>query len=611
MSWYEIILLVFILLSIQAVFYLFFYEKRALAKKELGFICIVFSAYALFSFLFQYTDNYKYAELYYRFLSVGRSFFPFFLTYLFFKISKSKSIVVINILRYYLLPAFIVTMAKYLFLDFSKIADLTFYENSWIVFRSYTSPWLLFVLFNLFFCMSLSVIILYNWKKRAYTNREKTVSKNLCHLILLTAFLSVFTEYVLSFITSYYFSLTPFVVAGTVAFVYYAAISLNMPYKSSDLLDFLIFEQINDFVLFMDLSGKVINVNNHFLKILKYDVSDIKRLRTADLFSNPSSISQIINQVEELETSELVENEIISRDNTKIPVVASCLLNKDSLDNPIGIVLYCIDNRLTIALKQEVAERVKRERELLMIKRELESLVEKKTKQLFLANEQLKHEIYERERVEEQINSDLNKKITLIQEIHHRVKNNIQIIISLVNMLASHKDIEKEASGKLYELSNVIRSISSVHESFYSLPQLSKINFGEYLKRTAGKLYSQSNSKNKITFRLNIRDELLDINKAITCGIIFVEIMSNAINYAFPDSKQKKTQNIIEVEYYKNANNKLVLTVSDNGVGMKWDKHKNKVESIGLQLVSILVKDQLKGEFEIICDNGTRFYLVF
>jgi two-component sensor histidine kinase len=247
---------------------------------------------------------------------------------------------------------------------------------------------------------------------------------------------------------------------------------------------------------------------------------------------------------------------------------------------------------------------------LYQIRKELEFLVKKRTYELQEANQRLEQEVVERRRAEQQIKSDLEQKIELVQEVHHRVKNNIQMVISLINMLCSHPVIDSQTSDKLRDIAEKVRYISRIHEDFYSSPNLSRIAFAPYLKKTIGELYSNYGSKSEIVFKLNISDEYLDINQAIPLGIIFNELLINSMKYAFVDGVDSDEKSVIRIEFFK-RNRKVSLVVNDNGVGLPDGFHPARSGNVGLKLVHILLKDHLRGIIESTVNHGTYIKVTF
>ncbi|MFW5793245.1 MAG: histidine kinase dimerization/phosphoacceptor domain -containing protein [Bacteroidota bacterium] len=613
MSIYHLLILIASLLFGQAVFYLLFFEKKTQASKELAIVCVAFFIYSFFSFLIQTADKHTEVYMYYRFLAVGFVGIPVSVTYFIFRISRFNEIVIGNIIRFYIIPAYLILLVQYI-INPTQFRVYSFIDGLWVYEPIYSSPWVYFNLFNYFVCGAISFYMLYRWKTDARTKRESKQAIIMFYflgILFLTALINnYFAPYISLFCIAVIDPVNSVVWGGVLFFAY---LKLKPQLISPEILNFLIIGQMKDIVIFLDLETKIISANSSFFNLLGYNFADLQRIYCRELFANPDMIDSIIEKSRDNEAFVSIVTNICSKKREELPVSVSCLNNEDSVGNQIGYVIVCSDYRPKLVLKQEIADRLNREKEIQKIKRELEYLVEKKTNEIFKANERLKNEIYERTRVEEQIKSDLNKKNELVQEIHHRVKNNIQMIISLINMLPSHEDVDESSAQRFKEIGEKVRSISEVHEVFYSLPRLSKINFGEYLKKTTGEIYSQYQGKKNIIFKLNIASVDLDIDRAIPCGIIFVELLINTLKYAFyidSNNQKSRNNNIVEIGYYK-ENKKYFLSVSDNNAGKEWINNTDISLNIGLNLVNFLVKDHLKGKLTISSIDGTKFLLEF
>jgi len=209
-------------------------------------------------------------------------------------------------------------------------------------------------------------------------------------------------------------------------------------------------------------------------------------------------------------------------------------------------------------------------------------------------------DITERKRAEEQITASLKEKEVLLREIHHRVKNNLQIISSLLNLQSRFIE-DKEALEIFSESQNRVRSLALIHEKLYRSQDLARIDFGEYLRSLADNLLrSYGVDSNVITVKINADAVSLDIDTAIPCALIVNELVSNSLKHAFPAGKEGE----IGIDFRVDNDNKFLLAVSDNGVGLPRDFDFQNTESFGLQLVSSLVSDQLEGTIELHSSSG-------
>ena len=207
----------------------------------------------------------------------------------------------------------------------------------------------------------------------------------------------------------------------------------------------------------------------------------------------------------------------------------------------------------------------------------------------------------------EEINKSLQEKEVMLKEIHHRVKNNLQVICSLLNLQSRYLK-EEQTIKSFRETQNRVRTMAVVHEQLYQSDSLSKIVLSDYLKQLTGMLFRVYATNFNIKYDTEIEDFNLDLDTAVPCGLIINELVANAFKYAF-DSQQSGT---ISIKASANQDNSLVLVVKDDGVGLKPDFDLNKTRSLGLRLVKNLT-EQLQGQLKIDSDrnSGTQFEFVF
>jgi two-component sensor histidine kinase len=259
-----------------------------------------------------------------------------------------------------------------------------------------------------------------------------------------------------------------------------------------------------------------------------------------------------------------------------------------------------------LALRNEITQRQLAEEALQRANHELEFRVQERTAELALSNKSLQLEITNHKLTETQLKELLCEKELLLQEIHHRVKNNLQIISSLLDLQSQY--VENKATEQMFlESQKRIKSMALVHEQLYQSKNFTKINFAEYLKNLTGYLFdSYGINTNKINLKLDIEDVPLDINTVITCGLIISELVSNSLKYAFA----KKTGGTISIAFSSDFDKKNTLIVKDDGTGIPKNFDFNSVKSLGLQLVSLLA-NQLEATLELNCNVGTEVCLKF
>ena len=213
-------------------------------------------------------------------------------------------------------------------------------------------------------------------------------------------------------------------------------------------------------------------------------------------------------------------------------------------------------------------------------------------------------DITDRKEAEEQIRRSLHEKEVLLREIHHRVKNNMQIISSLLNLQAAGT-IDAHAKEILKESQQRVRSMALIHENLYQADNFSNIDLNDYIRSIVVNLFHSYN-RNEIRSDISVVPLRLNLDAAIPCGLIVNELVSNALKYAFP-SDQRGT---ITISVSITEMHIVLLDVSDDGVGMPAAFSIESVQTLGLQLVRSLVQ-QLHGSFSITGEKGTHVHIEF
>ena len=215
-------------------------------------------------------------------------------------------------------------------------------------------------------------------------------------------------------------------------------------------------------------------------------------------------------------------------------------------------------------------------------------------------------DITDRKRDEDGIKASLAEKEVLLKEIHHRVKNNLQVISSLLKLQSRYIQ-DSRVSEMLKESQNRVRSMALVHEQLYQSKDLSNIDFAEYIQNLAHNLFqAYENHAEGVKLQTNIAPCSLNIDTAVPCGLIINELVTNALKYAFKGQVKGK----INIDFTLDNNRVCVLTVSDSGIGFPQDLDYRKARTLGLRLVGSLVK-QLRGGIELLETAGTTFRITF
>lgn len=199
----------------------------------------------------------------------------------------------------------------------------------------------------------------------------------------------------------------------------------------------------------------------------------------------------------------------------------------------------------------------------------------------------------------------MDMKETMLREIHHRVKNSLQVISSLLGLQASYFRDEK-SRNILQESQNRVRIMAHIHTMLYQTGDLARVDFGEFIKDLIGHLQqSYGNDGAPIKFHTDISDISLTIEKSIPCGLIINELLSNVLKHAFPEGRGGGVHIRAVTE-----GDRIVLTVQDDGIGFPAAVDFRNPQSLGLELVNLLV-GQINGTIDMQGERGTGFRIAF
>ncbi len=206
---------------------------------------------------------------------------------------------------------------------------------------------------------------------------------------------------------------------------------------------------------------------------------------------------------------------------------------------------------------------------------------------------------------EENLKTSLEEKELLLRELHHRVKNNMQIISSLLSLQSQH--IKDKRDMEIFESSqNRVKTMSLIHEELYSSQDFTHINLSEYIQNlTKELLTSHIGDPGRVQLTVNVEDINMELETAIPLGLLINEIVANSVNHAFPHHQEGKI--IVDL---KRDGDAFILKISDNGIGIPENVDFEKADTLGFQLINNLV-NQLDGEIEMHTNNGTMFIVKF
>lgn len=342
-----------------------------------------------------------------------------------------------------------------------------------------------------------------------------------------------------------------------------------------------IFENTIEGIFQSTREGRFLMANPAMARILGYDspeqlissVTDIQQ----QLYVNSEDREEIFSILSEHEVLTEREIKFHRKDKQQIWVLLRARLIRDEKGKPIQLE----------GLLADITDRKLAEENLHQVYKSLEQKVEERT----AANRQLQDALAERE--------------VLLKEIHHRVKNNLQIVSSLLD-LQTNTINDDHTKGYFLESRNRIHAMAMIHEMLYQTSDFVVIDFARYLDRLTSTLFQVYEPGGRVSRTVDVHEADLCLDEAIPCGLIVNELVSNALKYAFPDDREGG----LKVGLYGNDNDMITLTVEDDGIGLPASLDYRETETLGLQLVNLLVR-QLRGTIELESTPGTFFRIQF
>lgn len=215
-------------------------------------------------------------------------------------------------------------------------------------------------------------------------------------------------------------------------------------------------------------------------------------------------------------------------------------------------------------------------------------------------------DITERKTIEDELKRSLEEKEILLQEVHHRVKNNLSIISSLLNLQSSMINTPEQALEAFRNSRERIQAMSLVHEELYKSRDYSRVNMDQYIGKLLDQLAMAYGQDRGITLTCRIEDVELDVSTSIPCGLILNELITNAYKYAFPGDRT----GTIRIHLFVTPEGTAEMTVADDGIGLPAGVDPEKAGSLGLTLVRLLV-EQLRGTLRMSAEYGSTFTIRF
>lgn len=260
--------------------------------------------------------------------------------------------------------------------------------------------------------------------------------------------------------------------------------------------------------------------------------------------------------------------------------------------------------RARLKLQDEIAERQKAEEQIRALNAGLEARVAERTQELLEANERLQREIAERQKAEKVIRASLQEKEVLLREIHHRVKNNLQVISSILN-LQGRKFDDPLYRSSFGECQDRVRTMALVHEKLYLSSSLSAIDLADEVRDLVSMLAS-SHARPNVSLEVQADSAISDIDTAVPVGLLVNEMVSNSLKHAFPDGRSGR----VSVTLRRLEPERLLLSVRDDGAGLPEGFAWDNPNSLGLTTIQALAR-QIRAQVEVRRQGGAEFALTF
>jgi len=446
----------------------------------------------------------------------------------------------------------------------SLTTNMMIYQVIWESWGWYFSPspdailYSLMALWTIFGGLLSGLIVLTYFLKSRDLKRKQ--AKYVFVGLYLPLFLSLTTDVIMPNISIKVPEMTMVMSTIGIGFISYGIWKYRFPALTTAIAADEIVSTMSNFFILLDVNNNIINVNKATCDLIGYKKDELIGKSIEFIFPTNEIIIMLERISSKLSNKSFISNlksTLKTKNNSEIPVFVSLSMIKSENNEILGVVLVGSD-------------------------------------------------ITDIKEAEDKLKSSLKEKELLLQEVHHRVKNNLQIISSLLNLQESY--IKDKGDREIFRDSQSrVKSMAFIHEQLYRSSDFEEINFADYIRSLISYLsYIHKLNPEKIKIELDVDDVTLDINTAIPCGLITNELVTNSIKYAFIVG----VSGTIKVDLKWNYGNQYILIVSDDGRGLSKDIDFENTETLGLQLVNSLTK-QLDGYIEIDRENGTKFKIIF
>lgn len=607
MGIYEILTFITFILILQVSGYFFIFSDRS--KTDLTFASgtLLLAVYALCLFLIQHQSDLSAVLFIDRIAFSSLVLATVTFNYLFFLFQKTEPL--------WFKPSFFVLLPLALLIIGVYIIDpksIKFYfqqNDYWLFYFENNSVWVLMLTGYILLSGALAFGLLYRRDTHAVGNRDQLQVRMILASLLFGAIVALMLDLLWPIYAAYvflpviHFLAFPFLVP-----VFYALAKAAHKYFDPEIMMDLIFRRFKLFVLIFDNNGKIIGANRKFAETAGYRESDLLALTYDDLFPGEEKISRIMfNSADGLPASEGRVG-LRTGDSLILPLKVDFFALQDYFNRRLGVGMVGYDYGQISWHEERLAACRKGLRLAKEVFDQKQQVLQKREQEFLAADSRLKQDLLLINLHGTKSNPGQREKEVLISEMHHRVKNNMQIVTSLIAFITSDSKLSDADRMVFVGLKDRIAGLAAMHERFYSNPSLTKIAFGSFLADLANFMQSKQRLTIQVEMKFDIVEIMLPLNQAIPCGIIAEQFIENALKHAFPESVLKSGEkNFTAVVWISllNDDESFRLVVRDNGVGLEPDFSLPQHGKIGLKMVRYLVDTNLHGSYALKNSFGT------
>ncbi len=576
-------------------------------------IALLFAVFSLSVFFLGHLDNANKTVVFSRLAITSTLFLPVISNYLFYFINDWARPVAGKIVSFLFLPAGIIIAIIYNWAPVS-MGVLSRIDSGYAFFFYPVNLSKLIVFIYFLSLVAFAIWQLLQWRNHAILNRSKRQSRIILSAVWLIALSGILLDVVIPSLGHPSF---PFLIhifgVPPVAAMSYSVIGLRKESYSTEVIANLISGSISACIIFFDRWGKVLAANHFARRYLGYGKFEIQELVIKQFFEREDDVDFLAHTSKYNEIRDHLL-EIKNKKGANVPVSVSVIRMQDKFWSQGGFILIAHDRKHIARLELAIQKRRDRMFQIVSRNTDLKRILGERTMDISRIKTKLDSESQSISDTDGFFGHAKKEKESLIGEMYHRVKNNMQVVISLIHFMLDDPKLLPSEREKFMAIVHRIRKISSIHDTFYVTPLLAKIDFGSYVRKASEAFHQLHGLERAMVYRVNADDIHLSIQQALPCSIILDELLKNAYTHAFPDDyicKAGGDVTAVVSVYCKYSGDSTVIGVRDNGIGYETSIARDSGNGIGLQLVKDLAEHILGAKFTMQSSFGTCVEICF